>query len=938
MKKTVTIIFILINLINISVAQSLKGTVIGNVDSLPLAGIYVRLQGSTTVATITDINGQYILKSVPTGKEQNIEFSSIGYKTVIKTVSIKSGETTTLNVEMYEDVLMADQATVVARRKRNNESAIVSDIKQSSVVVSGISASQISKTADSDAGEVVKRIPGISLVDNRFIIVRGLSQRYNNVWINGGAVPSTEADGRAFSFDMVPSSQIDNILIVKSPSPELPADFSGGFIKISTKDVPEKSSVTIGVSTGVNTVTHSHNTRLPKSSSTDWLGIDNSMRTLSKDFPAHLGAVTSPDEITKFTKNGFNNDWTIKEFRPLPDIKANISWNAIVSEKVSMSLSVGYSNTYKSLLGVQNTRYGIYNHSLDKASVEKNYTDNQYNNDVKLNAMNNWVFRLNNFNRIEFRNLFNIIGKNRLTERYGVSSVSGDYYENQTEMRYNSRLTYTGQLAGKHTLGSDRSNQLDWNATYSFANKNEPDRRIVNNLGPIPADGNITPNVPAYNDNIRRFFQNLNDNIVSANVDYKKIFSGKNWEPEIKAGLYGEYRTRDYNPREFIYRYDHLSNDVRSQYIWLPFQEMMSQQWLGYDKVYADETTRKSNAYNGTNSIAAAYVATNLPLGKLNIYVGARAEYWDMSITYDRAVSASQQLITTDRHSRLSILPSVNMTYNFNDKHLLRLAYGRSVNRPEFREVSPSVYYDFDLFAEIQGNPKLEMATVENVDLRWEFYPSQGQMISVGAFYKHFTNPIEWNFVDMGGSYRYSYENAASAYTAGIEVDIRKSLDFIGVPDLSLVFNGSLVMSEVKFKEGSLVTERNRPLQGQSPYIVNAGLYYASEDLGLSASVLYNIIGKRIIGVGKSTSVIGNSDYDIPDSYEMPRNVLDISVAKKIGKIVELKFTAKDILNEPFTFKQFPTTTVDSKQQSREQITMSYRQGVSFSLGLVLKF
>ena len=137
----------------------------------------------------------------------------------------------------------------------------------------------------------------------------------------------------------------------------------------------------------------------------------------------------------------------------------------------------------------------------------------------------------------------------------------------------------------------------------------------------------------------------------------------------------------------------------------------------------------------------------------------------------------------------------------------------------------------------------------------------------------------------MGGSYRYSYENAESAYTAGIELDARKSLGFIGIPELNVVLNGTLVASQVKFSNDGLVKEKNRQLQGQSPYVVNAGVYYASDEkYGWTASVLYNIIGKRIVGVGKTTSIDGNRNFDVPDSYEMPRNVIDLTVGKKFGR------------------------------------------------------
>lgn len=938
MKRVFVVVLALMMITGRVFAETVRGEIKDAKSGEPIIGATVKLRDNVTVAAVSDLDGNFVL-NVPSAEKfpVTLTVSYVGYTPGDITVKKSSGEP--VKVELApQDVMMKD-VTVVGRRKTDSEAGILTSTRLSTSVTVGISAGQISKTPDSDAGEVVKRVPGVSLVDGRYIIVRGLSQRYNNVWINGAVAPSSEADGRAFSFDVIPSGSIDNIVIAKSYTADLPGDFCGGFIKITSSGMPQKNSFKVGIASGFNTKTQFSDMRLGNPSCTDWLGVDNHKRTLSKDFPASLKTLTTPGKITYYTKNGFNNDWSIRQSRPLPDIKFDFDWDQRIGKKVGMTLAANYSNMNKTLPDIENRRYGLYNTSSDIPVVEKNYIDNQYTNTVKLSALNNWFFDINSINSIEFRNLFSIIGKNRLTERYGTSNVSGDYYEKQTEIYYSSRMTYTGQLSGKHKLSRDESNIFDWNLGYSYANKNEPDRRIINNLGSIPADGNITPDVPTYNDKITRYFQKLDDNVFSASLDYTKKFSGGSIKPTLKSGLYGEYRIRSYQPREFTYRTDNLPVDMRMYYRSLPFEQMMSQEWLGYDKVYADEVTEKYNAYDGKASTVAAYVTATIPVKQFTIDAGVRAELWNMSIKYDRSMTSSKVLMTENKYDKLSILPALNLSYKFNEKNLLRLSYGRTVNRPEFREVSPAVYYDFDLFAEIQGNPDLKVAEIDNLDLRYEFYPASGETVSAGLFYKHFKNPIEWNFVDMGGTYRYSYENAKSAYVAGIEVDVRKSLDFVGVPDLSVVFNASAVISRLQFNDKELVKEKDRSLQGQSPYIINAGVYYtsSSDKIGLSASLLYNIIGKRIIGVGKATSLTGDSDFDLPDAYEMPRNMLDLMIAKKIGKHVEIKLSVKDIIGQAVTIKQFPTVTVDGNKQTREQVTYSYHPGTSFSLGISVK-
>lgn len=919
----------------ISSAQTIKGTIKDAKTGEDIIGAITVLKDQPALGTISGAGGVFEIKNIQK-YPATIVTSFIGYKP--QEVVVNSKEEILQPILLEPDEVSLGSVTVIGRRRSDNETGIVAGMRLANSVTVGISGAQIAKTSDSDAAEAVKRIPGISLIDNRFIIVRGLSQRYNNVWINNGGVPSSESDGRAFSFDIIPSGNIDNIVIAKSYSADLPGDFCGGFIKISTKGMPDKSSFQISVGTGVNSRTHFRDMRMGSGSRTDWMGFDLSKRPLGSGIPENLGSVTDNSRMDDIIKTDFNNDWSIKTFRPLPDIKLSGLWNSRINSKLGMILSLGYNNTNKTLTDIVNRRYGVYNASDDSPALEKDYHDNQYTNDVKANLMNNWVWDVSNTGRIEFRNLVNVIGRNRLTERYGLSTVSGEYYENQTEILYSSRFTYTGQLAGTHSLGDNTSNTIDWNTTYSYANKEEPDRRIIKNIGNVPTDRVAKSDLASYNDQITRYYQRLDDNIASAALNYKKNFTEGNFMPVLKTGIYGEYRSHVYTPREFVYRNDRLPYDQRSEYIYLPFEQMMDKKWLGTDKVYVDETSRKSNAYDGTYSVTAGYVTATLPVGRFNIDPGVRAEMWDMSITYDRSMSPTTELITRNDYYKLSILPALNVAYNFNRKHLIRASYGRTVNRPEFREVSPAVFYDFDLFAEVQGNPDLKMATIDNYDLRYEIYPASGEMISVGAFYKQFQNPIEWNFIDMGGSYRYSYENAKSAYVAGAEVDIRKSLDFIGVPQLSVVFNGALVASKVKFSDNGLVKEKDRPLQGQSPYIVNAGLYYTGEKSGLSASLLYNVIGKRIIGVGKTISIDGDSNFDVPDAYEMPNNMLDATIGKRFGERVDLKFGVKNILNQAVVHKQFPSTTIAGIGQKREQITRKYYLGQTFLLALTIKF
>ena len=291
---------------------------------------------------------------------------------------------------------------------------------------------------------------------------------------------------------------------------------------------------------------------------------------------------------------------------------------------------------------------------------------------------------------------------------------------------------------------------------------------------------------------------------------------------------------------------------------------------------------------------------------------------------------------STDYDSN-DIFPSLNMTYKLNDRHQLRAAYGRSINRPEFRELSTSVYYDFELGSNVMGNYDLKPAYIDNIDLRYEWYPSAGEQVSVALFYKHFRDPIEWTYTVAGGTdLIYSFVNAKGANNYGIELDIRKNLDFMGLRDFSFSFNGALIKSKVEFEEGT--NNIDRPMQGQSPYLINTGLFYNNSDNGWSAAVLYNRIGKRITGVGKryGTGADGSS-RDIPNSYEMPRNSIDLSVGKKIGRW-QLKLSVRDLLAERVLFKQFEDVVIDGQKHTIEEVTRSYRPGRDLNLTIGYSF
>lgn len=911
-------------------AADIKGKVTDSTTGEPLIGATVQIDG-TTKAAATDIDGLFAFSGLDENANYTLTIKYISYKTKKIDGVRAEAQPQVIEIKLTPDEQTLNEITVTGVARKNTEIAVIQMTKSSPVIVSNVSAQEITKTQDTNAGEVIRRVPGVSLIDDKFVMVRGLSQRYNNVWINGGAVPSSEADSRAFSFDLIPSSQIDNMQIVKTPSPEYPADYTGGFITITTKDIPAENTAELSVGGNWNDITSFSDFKYAKGSGTDFLGFDSGMRGLNGGINSTLNSIAGNG--VDLLNNHLNNDWRVRNMNPVGDLKLSGSlgrrWK-LGDRQLGMIAAFNYSNEYRKYENMQNNLFGVYDADKDQSNYLRYSVDDQYNHNVRLGAMLNFTLLSADGNsKYQLKNIFNQIGNDRYTWREGLSAQSDN--ENSAEYYYRSRTTYNGQITGKHTFALD---ELDWSASYSYANRNVPDRRryLINDALEPGVMQLTSPN------DISREWTKLDEHIVSAAVNDKHDFKFGSFTPSLKFGAYGEYRTRKYTTRDFIYNWNAASNTLPDGFRQNDLSEMLSDEsYFGADRLYLLEEQHMRNNYKGNNYLGAGYFAANIPLGNFNIYAGLRYEYDHMELITNTRDNAESPF--SHNYEYNDLFPSVNTTYKINDQHQLRLSYGKTVNRPEFREVSPSVFYDFDLASNVQGNTDLKPCYIQNVDFRYEFYPSKGEIISIAAFYKYFDSPIEWTYTVTGGtSLVYSYMNAQRANNYGIELDIRKDLSFIGLPGFSWSFNGALIKSRVKFEAGS--KEEDRPMQGQSPYLVNTGLFYKNDKLQLDVALLYNRIGKRIIGVGRSEGTTsGNEALRVPDSYEMPRDVIDISASKKFGNHWELKLSIRDLLAQKVYYKQFADVHYSNgTSREVEQITRAYKPGRNIGVSAVYKF
>lgn len=929
------LLFLFVNPGNKAFSQkisTLQGVVAERSTGEPVVGVSVYI-AKLKKGAVTDINGNYKIGNIPSGI-YDIDVSGISY-TPLSVKGLKVVEPATdFNILMDVATNILDQIVVTSARRMNSEIAVIHATKTADVVMSGISGLQISKSQDKNAAEVVRRIPGVSVMDDRYIMVRGLSGRYNNVWINNSSVPSTEADTRAFSFDMMPSSQIESIMIVKSPSAEIPADFSGGFVKIMTKSMPEVNDMLFSYGLNLNTVTHFRDQIISTPSKTDFLGFDNGERSLRSIVPKRVDN-TNAGLVSDLTKKGFRNDWSVATGRPMADQKLNFMINRYRfiknGDKIGIVAALNYSYSSQTYSDMQNARYGVYNTVSDKPEYIYKYSDNQYGTEGRIGGMLNVTY-LRGKNKVEFRNIFNQQGTNRYTLREGWQNISALYNQEKREYLYSSRSTYSSQVSGNHGFSVS---DLDWIVGYSYANLNQPDRRMINREENLIYGDKYYGQMAIDQNEISRDFVNLDEHTFSGALNYSMpLKTGNSCNSFIKAGILGEYKWRSYSNRQFFYRFN--QNNLPEEFVYSDLSDVLNEKNYGQDKLYVYEDTDNRNSYKGLNMLGAGYLSYKLSGGGFNVIAGLRLEGSMMRlVNYTKIYEFDTK---KNDYVQTQLFPSLNASYNIDGRKTIRLAYGSSTNRQEFREVSPSVYYDFNLYSDVKGNPDLKNATIHNMDLRYEYYPSKDEYVTIALFYKYFRNPIEWTYFDAGGSYTYTFENAASANNYGLEIDIRKNLSFIGLTNFTLGFNTSIISSHINFDKSSI--EADRPMQGQSPYLINASLFYDKKEAGISAGLLYNRIGKRIVGIGRVDTGSGASiNNDLPDTYELPRDVLDFVLTKRLGKHLEIKASVKDLLSQNVVFVQYPKfEDGNGVIQKRKQISKSFNPGTDILIGIQLTF
>jgi hypothetical protein len=938
--------FVLAGLSNNVLSQtptgSIKGVVRDTVNSEFIQGASVKIKGNAN-STVSNNKGEFIFDNLEAG-QYIISISVKGFKTWRDTVVLTAGQNVDLGVIFPEtEAVTFKGSRVVFRRPKTTIAEGVKQQKEAEGVSNVQTSEEFKTTQASNAGQVASRIPGVTLMENRFIMLRGLSQRYNSVQINNINAPSTETDRRAFSFDLIPSSALDQMAVFKSPSSDLAGDFAGGVIKLLTKNEIEKDffSVNIGLGYRVNTTFSKHQNN-SVNSSTDMLGFDNGNRDLPSSFPKSLADLSTKESVS-YGKQ-MRNNFDVNSFTAPLDFGFGFGFGKNIKLKKNELYTVNnfsYSTNYQ-FAAMQ--RYRFQNDPVDYVKEMFHYNDDNFSIESKIGILSNWILKTNRKASYTFKNIFNQIGENETTIRTGVTLTErpSDEFRNYS-FHYTSRSIYFGQFEGQHKLRK-KGDKFVYTLGYSHINRDEPDFRrfrTFRNIGTNDPYTLIDPSSATPFD-AARFYSKLKENTVSANINLEKHFINRidsTKDIVLRLGTYAESKARNFNARWISYSYTGDPTN-KNEFLVQPIDRIFSEGNINTAAGFRPlEGTNPSDKYAASNNLLSAYVNSSIPFSNMNLNVGVRSEYFNQVLT-----SATQTEPLNVDMTNLNILPSVNFAYYFvkakdtkNKKNakntLLRLTYGKTVNRPEFREIAPFLYYDFMYDLNVAGNPDLVSAKIDNVDIRFENYPTKNETVNIGFFYKRFLNPIE-NYVQVVGlSPQFYLKNAKSATNMGAELEVRKSFEQQSqnafIKNLSMVLNASYIISEVDLGDDSTLSQASkRPLQGQSPYIFNLTLQYRN-DSGLTVNVAYNIFGKRIAFVGNNL---------FPTVYEMPRHSLDLTVTKEINKKFSLKFGVSDVLN--FKHQLWQDTNNDgdiSYTKGTDHQLLEYRRGQLINFGISYK-
>jgi TonB-dependent receptor len=879
---------------------TIRGIVIEDKSGEPLIGVSVVIQG-TSIGAPTDLDGAFSFQAEPGTYEVNASFISFETK-VIKEVVVKAGEVTVLGtIRLGESVEQLSEVVVRAELIRETETALLTVKRKSSNIIDGISAETFQKIGDSDAASAIKRVPGVSIQDGQYVFVRGLGDRYTKTTLGQMNIPGLDPDRNAVQMDIFPTNLINNIIVYKSFTPELSADFVGGTVDIELKDFPDRKVSNFSISATYNPSMHFQSNFLDyNGGSLDFLGLDDGTRDLPFDARRNgqeLGTANTTtqqgiNQLSDITRKFDKNLAAQKQINNLPDISAAYSRGNqfdLGGYKLGYNLALNYN---KSTTFYEEAVDAYYqkpqSNSETELLVDTRYNGALANTEVKLSGLAGLALKTRNskyaLNYLRIQN-----GISRAGDRVVVRSLGNFNTAVLDNLEYTERQLNNLILDGRHSFGNG-SSDLSWKLSGTISSVNDKDVRIT----PFTVDEGTDELVIRSQEGgePQRIWRLLDEQNYGARIDYVKNFKLYGLEAKFKVGALQDYKTRNFELQDYSLRFfgsqNGLDLDGNPDNLLLP--ENIIGQVEGVDDdnfgTYYNSRFSESNAFEGAISILGTYVSGELTFtDQLKGIFGVRMEKYDQFFTGQNQ-SGSRVFDNENVLNSTKFFPSLNLTYSPLETTNLRASYSRTVARPSFKEKSTIEIPDVLTGLTYIGNIDLVETDISNFDLRYEMFFKKGQTVSLGAFYKTFTNPIELVRSDARPD-NVTPKNVGDAQMIGAELEVRKDLSFISPRLENFSIKGNFTFTEAFVKidsteaegrknglrEGEEFSDR-RDFVGQPPYIINAGFDYLDFETGWEGSLAYNVQAATLAVVGVNRTA---------DTYTVPFNSLNFNLSKSFG-------------------------------------------------------
>jgi outer membrane receptor protein involved in Fe transport len=883
----------------------LVGRVVDMETGRGLPGSQIVVEG-TGMGVLAGVDGRYLVRRLAAGPV-SIRVEMLGY--AIKRVSgivIPPGGTAEAIVSLEASAILLDEIVVTAAEERGSVARALDDQRNSIVVVSAITAEELSRSPDGDAGEAVRRVSGVTVQDGKYVFVRGLGERYTTTSLNGARVPSPEPERKVVPLDLFPSGLLQTITTSKTFTPDLAGDFSGAQVNIETRSFPTRREYSFSASTGFNTAATTKNIFFAPGTGSEWLGTaasDRSLPGLFTQFGNFQTVAPNQAQMNQMIRS-LRNAWSARETsgRPKSSFSASVGGSdPLFGQQLGYLLSGTYS--YSEDAKIQQRRAQAAADGAGGTLEINRYDGNSGGRSVLWGGLVNLSTLLGSSNRLLVNGTYSRTADDEARVEVGYDENLANTFQIQ-RLRYVERSVYSAQLAGEHQLGD--AHRFDWSATASGVSRVEPDRsEFVKQFDPA-----ITPAwfSSSYEGAVRTFAE-LDESAREGSASYTLTFGPAASQHRLKLGGLGRTVQRDASNSAYAISATSLTQADRELE---PEQIFDGRFSADSDAFFQVAPLGQGGSYSAEESLVAGYAMFEWALTRnLRAVGGARVEHSDVAVD---AQGTLGQPVNTDP-SYTDVLPSLGVQWAASETQTVRVSASQTLSRPEYRELAPVAYRDVLGGENIVGNPDLVRSLIRNLDVRWEWYPNPGEAVTVALFAKEFENPVERIYQGTTGTAVVTFDNARSARNYGVELEIRGDLGFLAeaLETTTAFANATVMSSEIELRNTGALTDANRPMVGQSPYVMNAGLTYAIPDLSVSATALYNVAGRRISSAGV---------LPLPNVYEESRHSLDLSLRFPLVAGLRAKADLENLLDSPY------------EQRQGTVVREFYKTGRTFSFGV----